>query len=94
MPCEVCAGVWAAQLSSGLLQVAIFLAQDGDLVLEEHWVEAQLGGHEGHGAKPVHQLVEAILLLGETPGAACHRVLHLGRRRMKGEGLCPHLGCL
>lgn len=89
MPCEVCAGVWAAGLSSRLLQVAVFLAQDRDLVLEEHWVEAQLGGHKGHGTKPVHQLVEAVLLLGEMPGAVCCRALHLGRRRMQGEGLCP-----
>lgn len=55
-----------AAVLSEPLDVPVFFAEDGDLVLEEHGVQPHLGVDERHGAKPAGELVHAGLPLGEV----------------------------
>lgn len=48
------------------LDVPVFLAQDGDLVLEQDRVQSHLGVDQRHGAKPADELVHAGLPLGKV----------------------------
>ncbi|MED6267566.1 hypothetical protein CHARACLAT_013597 [Characodon lateralis] len=54
-----------AAVLSEPLDVPIFFAEDGDLVLEKHRVQSHLGVDKRHGAKPAGELVHAGLPLGE-----------------------------
>lgn len=55
-----------APVLSEPLDVPVFLAEDGDLVLEEDGVQSHLGVDQWHGAKPAGELVHAGLPLGEV----------------------------
>lgn len=55
-----------APVLSEPLDVPVFLAEDGDLVLEEDGVQSHLGVDQRHGAKPAGELVHAGLPLGEV----------------------------
>lgn len=55
-----------AHVLSEPLDVPVFFAQDGDLVLEQHRVQPHLGVDQGHAAKPAGELVHARLPLGEV----------------------------
>lgn len=57
-----------APVLSEPLDVPVFLAQDGDLVLEEDGVQPHLGVDQRHGAKPAGELVHAGLPLGKVVG--------------------------
>ncbi|MEQ2180794.1 hypothetical protein GOODEAATRI_005001 [Goodea atripinnis] len=54
-----------AAVLSEPLDVPIFFAEDGDLVLEKHRVQSHLGVDKRHGTKPAGKLVHAGLPLGE-----------------------------
>lgn len=55
-----------APVLSEPLDVPVFLAQNGDLVLEQDGVQSHLGVDQRHGAKPAGELVHAGLPLGEV----------------------------
>lgn len=55
-----------APVLSEPLDVPVFLAEDGDLVLEQDGVQSHLGVDQRHGAKPAGELVHAGLPLGEV----------------------------
>lgn len=57
-----------APVLSEPLDVPVFLAEDGDLVLEQDGVQSHLGVDQRHGAKPAGELVHAGLPLGEVVG--------------------------
>lgn len=48
------------------LDLPVFLAEDGDLVLEQNRVQSHLGVDQRHAAKPAGELVHAGLTLGEV----------------------------
>lgn len=70
-----------APVLSEPLDVPVFLAQDGDLVLEEDGVQPHLGVDQRHGAKPAGELVHAGLPLGKVVGVGPAR----GPRRLEEE---------
>lgn len=55
-----------APVLSEPLNVPVFLAEDGDLVLEQDGVQSHLGVDQWHGAKPAGELVHAGLPLGKV----------------------------
>lgn len=55
-----------APVLSEPLDVPVFLAEDGDLVLEQDGVQSHLGVDQRHGAKPAGELVHAGLPLGKV----------------------------
>lgn len=55
-----------APVLSEPLDVPVFLAEDGDLILEQDGVQPHLGMDQRHGAKPAGELVHAGLPLGEV----------------------------
>lgn len=61
---------------SQLLDVPVFLPQDGNLVPEQHGVQSHLGVHQGHEPKPAAEDVHAGLPLGEVVRVGPPR--HLG----------------
>lgn len=55
-----------APVLSEPLDVPVFLAENGDLVLEQDGVQSHLGVDQRHGAKPAGELVHAGLPLGKV----------------------------
>lgn len=51
---------------SGPFQVLVFLAKDGHLVLEQHWVQSELGVDQGHVSEPAGEGVDALLTLAKV----------------------------
>lgn len=81
-----------APVLSEPLDVPVFLAQDGDLVLEEDGVQPHLGVDQRHGAKPAGELVHAGLPLGKVVGVGPARGpgrLEEGERERESSGKTP-----
>lgn len=62
------------------LDLPVFLAEDGDLVLEQNGVQSHLRVNQRHAAKPAGELVHAGLSLGEVVRVCPAR----GSRRLRG----------
>lgn len=76
-----------APVLSEPLDVPVFLAEDGDLVLEQDGVQSHPGVDQRHGAKPAGELVHAGLPLGKVvgigPAGSSRRLPGTGRERKR-----------
>lgn len=73
---------------SQLLNVPVFLPQDGNLVPEQHRVQPHLGVHQGHETQPATEGIHAGLTLGEVVWVGPPRrlgALGLEKQRWKTE---------
>lgn len=73
-----------AAVLSEPLDVPVFLAEDGDLVLKKYRVQSHLGMNERHSAKPAGELVHAGLPLSKvvriSPARSPGRLVRMKRK--------------